>query len=97
VSDYEYNGPRIPRTPANEAEVRYRFNKEVEAIVDFQFQEAVQAWAMANEGKYPDRDQLSKGIAAELMTLCRALDGWGAVSPDTILGSEWKYEFDIFD
>lgn len=98
MNDYEYSGPRIPRTPENEAMVRYRFNTEVQAIVNFRFDEAVKAWAMSNEGKYPDRDQLSRDIAAELMTLCRALDGWGAVEPETILGSDLKYRFgDLFD
>ena len=30
--------------------------------------------------------------------LCRALDGWGAVEPDTVLGPDSKYQFgDLFD
>ncbi|MBK6761761.1 MAG: hypothetical protein IPG68_00040 [Micrococcales bacterium] len=97
MSDYEYNGPRVPRTPVNEAKVRHRFHKEVESIVAYRFDEAMKAWAVSNEGRFPNRDQITRDINAELETLCRALDGWGAVPPDTILGPDWKYELgDLF-
>lgn len=97
MSDYEYTGPRIPRTPENEAHVRLRFNREVDSIVELRFDEAVKVWAAANEGRYPDKVQIRRHISAELQTLCRALDGWGAVRPDTILGSDLKFRFgDLF-
>ncbi len=98
MSDYEYNGPRIPRTPVNEARVRERFQKEVEAIVTFRFDEAMKAWAATNEGRFPSRVEIAQVVTAELETLCRALDGWGAVEPATILGSDLRYRFgDLFD
>jgi hypothetical protein len=44
------------------------------------------------------KGRITREITAELETLCRALDGWGAVDPDTILGPNWKYELgDMFD
>lgn len=98
MSDYEYNGPRVPRTLVNEARVRRRFHEEVNAVVAFRFDEAMKAWAQTNEGRFPSRDQIAREITSELETLCRALDGWGAVEPDTVLGPDWKYKFgDLFD
>lgn len=98
MSDYEYTGPRIPRTRKNEALARLRFHREVESIVAFRFDEALKAWAVVNEGRFPDKDEITREVIAELETLCRALDGWGAVPPDTILGPDWKYELgDLFD
>lgn len=98
MSDYEYTGPRVPRTPANEQMVRLRFNRRVEAIASVRFKEAVKVWAEADEGVFPDMDQIRRQVAAELQVLCRGLDGWGAVDPDTVLDPEWMYQLgDTFD
>lgn len=77
MSAYEYSGPRVPRTQANEQRVQLRFRKEVEAIAETQFKEAVKLWALADEGMFPDKEQIRRQVAAELETLCWGLDGWG--------------------
>lgn len=98
MSHYEYNGPRVPRTQVNEQHVQLRFRREVEAIAVTRFKEAVKVWALADEGRFPDKKQIRRQVAAELETLCRGLDGWGAVDPATILGTDWMYQLgDTFD
>lgn len=92
MSEHEYNGPRIPRTPHNETQVRLRFRRHVEAVAGARFDEAMKAWAAADDGRFPNKDQIRREVAAELETLCRALDGWGAVTPDTMLGPDWEYD-----
>ena len=91
MSDYEYNGPRVPRTHKNEIEVRRRFLWKARAITDVRCDEAVQAWAEADEGRFPDKKQIMQEVSAELETLCRALDAWGAVDPDFVLGPEQAF------
>ncbi len=97
MSDYEFNGPRIPRTPVNEAKVRLRFRRTVGAVTAARYDEAVRAWAAANDGPFPRKGQIAREVAAELQTLCLALDGWGAVDPDDIMEPEWKRELGFFD
>jgi hypothetical protein len=89
MSDYEYSGPRIPRTPANEHVVRLRFRRQVDAVASLRFKDAVKAWADTDDGAFPDKERIRRQVIAELHTLCRALDGWGSVDPDTILEPEW--------
>lgn len=96
MSDHRYNGPRVPQTPENEAKVRARFNAKVETIADSRHEAAVKAWAEANEGRFPDKDQITRGVAAELETLCRALDGWGGVDPNDVMEAEWNPKLDGF-
>lgn len=88
MSDYEYAGPRVPRTPENEEIVRSRFDRAVAANVNFKLDTAMEAWAEADEGSFPDREQITRAAIAELEVLCRALDGWAAVDPDEVLGPE---------
>ncbi len=98
MSDYEYTGPRIPRTTENERRVRHRFHRTVESVTAARYDEAVRAWAAANQGPFPSKDEIAREFTAELQTLCLALDGWGAVDPDDIMEPEWKRELgDLFD
>lgn len=97
MSDYEYAGPRVPRTPVNEAKVRLRFRRTVEAVTSARYDDAVRAWAATNQGPFPSKDEIAREVTAELQTLCLALDGWGAVDPDDIMEPEWKSELGFFD
>ena len=97
MSDCEYTGPRIPRTPKNESKVRRRFRRTVEAVCAARYDQAVKAWAAANQGPFPSKDEIRREVTAEIETLCLALDGWGAVDPDDIMEPEWRRELGFFD
>jgi hypothetical protein len=97
VNDYEYSGPRIPRTPETEHRVRRRFQGTVKAVTAARYDEAVRAWALANHGSFPSKEQITREVTTELETLCLALDGWGAVDPDYVMEPEWRRELGFFD
>jgi hypothetical protein len=88
MSDYEYSGPRVPRTARNEFEVNQRFRYLVTGITDIRYREAINAWAASDEGAFPTRAQIEREVVAELETVCRGLDGWGAVNPDSVFPPE---------
>ena len=97
MTDYEYAGPRIPRTLENEHQLRLRFRRTVGVVTAARYDEAVRTWAAANQGPFPSKEQITREVTAELETLCLALDGWGAVDPDDIMEPEWKRELGFFD
>ena len=90
MTDYEYAGPRIPRTPENEEIVRARFDAALTANVEFKLQLAMEVWAEADQGSFPDKRQITRTATAELEVLCRALDGWAAVDPEEVLGPKHR-------
>lgn len=58
----------------------------------------MKAWAQSDAGDFPDKNQMKREVIAELETLCRGLDGWGAVDPNDVMEPEWNPEFgECFD
>lgn len=92
MDDYIYSGPRVRRTPQSVAAVTWRANRLIEAETQRRYEAAKQQWATESTGSFPDVEAIAASVTADLETVCRALDGWAAVDPETVFGPEWRWD-----
>lgn len=97
MAEYQFSGPRIARTAASESSVRARAHQLIRAIAEEKHRQAVARWAADNSGQFPTRSQAEQEAIAEFQVLCRGLDGWAAVDPDTVLGPLYPHPGWLYD